>query len=57
MFRLIGFGIRVWGCLYVGYWAIFFGSVAFLIISSYLKQHRDPTARSVPHEMQQHHHK
>ena len=38
MFRLIGFGIRVWGCLYVGYWAIFFGSVAFLIITSYLRR-------------------
>ena len=37
--RLIGFGIHAAGCLYAGYWAIFFGSVAFLIISSYLKEH------------------
>ena len=45
------------GCLYAGYWAIFFGSVAFLIIS-YLKEHgHQPPARPVPHEMQQHHHK
>ena len=54
----IAFGIRAIGCLYAGYWAIFFGSVAFLIISSYLKErgHHQP-ARPVPHDMQQHHHK
>jgi hypothetical protein len=46
------------GCLYAGYWAIFFGSVAFLIISSYLKERgHQPPARPVPREMQQHHHK
>ena len=56
--RVIAFGIHAAGCLYAGYWAIFFGSVAFLIISSYLKEHGDhPPARPVPHEMQQHHHK
>jgi hypothetical protein len=54
----IAFGIRAIGCLYVSYWAIFFGSVAFLIISSYLKERgHQPPARPVPHEMQQHHHK
>jgi hypothetical protein len=39
MFRLIGFGIRVWGCLYLAYWLLFFGIVGVLIISSYLKEH------------------
>ena len=45
LFRLIGFGIRVWGCLYAAYWAIFFGSCAFLIINSYMKErgHHSPT--------------
>ena len=28
------------GCLYGGYWALFFGIVAFLIITSYLREHR-----------------
>ena len=28
------------GCLYGGYWALFFGIVAFLIINSYLREHR-----------------
>jgi hypothetical protein len=56
--RMIAFGIHAAGCLYAGYWAIFFGSVAFLIISSYLKERgHQPPARPVPHEMQQHHHK
>ena len=31
---VIAFGIQAAGCLYAGYWAIFFGSVAFLIITS-----------------------
>jgi hypothetical protein len=54
----IAFGIRAIGCLYVSYWAIFFGSTAFLIITSYLKErgHQTP-ARPEPREMQQHHHK
>ena len=56
--RVIAFGIHAAGCLYAGYWAIFFGSVAFLIIRSYLKEHgHQPPARPVPHELQQHHHK
>ena len=56
--RMIAFGIHAAGCLYAGYWAIFFGSVAFLIISSYLKERgHQPPARPVPREMQQHHHK
>ena len=55
---VIAFGIQAAGCLYAGYWAIFFGSVAFLIISSYLKEHgHQPTARPGTHELQQHHHK
>jgi hypothetical protein len=33
MFRLIGFGIRVWGCLYLAYWLLFFGIVGVLIIT------------------------
>ena len=40
MFRLIGFGIRVWGCLYLAYWLLFFGIVGVLIITSYLREHR-----------------
>ena len=48
--RLIGFGIHAAGCLYAGYWAIFFGSVAFLIISSYMKERgHQPPARPAPH--------
>jgi hypothetical protein len=40
------------GCLYAGYWAIFFGSVAFLIITSYLREHRHhPTGKTVSHEL------
>ena len=38
--KLIAFGIRAVGCLYVGYWAIFFGIAAFLIITSYLREHK-----------------
>ena len=40
MFRLIGFGIRVWGCLYLAYWLLFFGIVGVLIITSYLREHK-----------------
>ena len=47
----IGFGIRAVGCLYVGYWAIFFGSVAFLIITSYLREHKHhPAVKPASHE-------
>jgi hypothetical protein len=42
--RVITFGIQAAGCLYAGYWAIFFGSVAFLIITSYLREHRSGTS-------------
>jgi hypothetical protein len=39
------------GCLYAGYWAIFFGSVAFLIITSYLREHRHhPAEKAGSHE-------
>jgi hypothetical protein len=39
------------GCLYAGYWAIFFGSVAFLIITSYLREHRHhPARKATSHE-------
>src|SRR5271165_3492743 len=34
----IAFGVRAIGCLYVSYWAIFFGSAAFLIITFYLHE-------------------
>ncbi len=58
MFRLIAFGIRAAGFLYGAYWLIFFGSVAFLIIKSYIDERRhQPPARPTPHEMQQHDHK
>jgi hypothetical protein len=40
MFRLIGFGIRVWGCLYLAYWLLFFGIVGVLIITFYLREHK-----------------
>ena len=40
MFRLIGFGIRVWGCLYVAYWLLFIGIAGVLIITSYLQEHK-----------------
>ena len=56
--RMIGFGIRAAGCLYVGYWPIFFGSLAFLIINSYLREHGHHSAKkSAPHELQSAHHK
>ena len=39
------------GCLYVSYWVIFFGSVAFLIITSYLQEHRHhPAGKPAAHE-------
>jgi hypothetical protein len=38
LFRLIGFGIRVWGCLYVVYWLLFFGIAGVIIINSYLRE-------------------
>ena len=54
--RVIAFGIRAAGCLYVGYWAIFFGSVAFVIISSYLREHgHHPAEKSASHELHNHH--
>lgn len=40
------------GCLYGGYWALFFGIVAFLIISSYLREHRHhPSVKTASHEL------
>ena len=48
---VIAFGIRAAGCLYVGYWALFFGIVAFLIITSYLQEHRHhPAGKAASHE-------
>ena len=48
---VIAFGIQAAGCLYAGYWAIFFGSVAFLIITSYLREHRHhPAGKATSHE-------
>ena len=44
----IAFGVRAVGCLYVSYWAIFFGSVAFLIITSYLQEHKHHPAENPP---------
>ena len=41
----IAFGIRAVGCLYVSYWGIFFGSVAFLIITFYLQEHQTSRSR------------
>jgi hypothetical protein len=38
-------------CLYGGYWAIFFGIVAFLIITSYPREHRHhPVGKTAAHE-------
>jgi hypothetical protein len=49
---VIAFGIQAAGCLYAGYWAIFFGSVAFLIITSYLREHRHhPARKTAAHEL------
>ena len=52
MFRLIGFGIRVWGCLYLAYWLLFFGIVGVLIITSYLREHKHhPAVKTASHEL------
>jgi hypothetical protein len=49
--RAIAFGIRAVGCLYVSYWAIFFGSAAFLIITFYLQEHKHhPAGKPAAHE-------
>ena len=54
--NVIAFGIQAAGCLYAGYWAIFFGSVAFLIITSYLREHRHhPAGKTVSHELRYDH--
>ena len=54
--RVIAFGIHAAGCLYAGYWAIFFVSVAFLIISSYLWEHgHHPAGKTASHELHYHH--
>jgi hypothetical protein len=37
LFRLIGFGVRVWGCLFVAYWALMIGIATVIIISTYLR--------------------
>jgi hypothetical protein len=47
--NVIAFGIQAAGCLYAGYWAIFFGSVAFLIITSYLREHRHHPSEKPSH--------
>ena len=48
---VIAFGIHAAGRLYAGYWAIFFGSVAFLIITSYPREHRHhPAGKTASHE-------
>jgi hypothetical protein len=53
---VIAFGIHAAGCLYAGYWAIFFGSVAFLIITSYLREHRHhPAVKTASHELHYEH--
>ena len=52
MFRLIGFGIRVWGCLYLAYWLLFFGIVGVLIITSYLREHKHhPAVKTASREL------
>ena len=49
---VIAFGIQAAGCLYAGYWALFFGSVAFLIITSYLREHKHhPAVKTGSHEL------
>jgi hypothetical protein len=53
MFRLIGFGIRAWGCLYVAYWLLFCGIAGVLIITSYLREHKQhPAGKAASHELQ-----
>ena len=50
--RVIAFGVRAAGCLYVSYWALFFGIVAFLIITSYLREYRHhPAGKAASHEV------
>ena len=52
MVRLIGFGIRVWGCLYLAYWLLFFGIAGVLIITSYLREHKHyPVGKTASHEL------
>ena len=52
LFRLIGFGIRVWGCLYVVYWLLFFGIAGVLIITSYLHEPKHhPAGKPAAHEV------
>jgi hypothetical protein len=54
--RMIAFGIRAFGCLYVGYWVIFFGCVAFVLITSYLREHRHrPAEKSASQEIHYQH--
>jgi hypothetical protein len=56
MFRLIGFGIRVWGCLYVAYWLLFFGIVGVLIITSYLREPKhQPAVKTASHQLHHDH--
>ena len=50
--RAIAFGVRAVGCLYVSYWAIFFGSAAFLIITFYLHEPKHhPAGKPAAHEV------
>jgi hypothetical protein len=56
MFRLIGFGIRAWGCLYVAYWLLFCGIAGVLIFTSYLREHKQhPAGKAASHELQYDH--
>ena len=47
--RLIGFGIRAWGCLYVAYWLIFWVTLASLIVVNSLKEqgHHQPIVKPI----------
>ena len=48
---VIAFGVRAFGCLYVSYWALFFGIATFLIITSYLREHKHhPVGKAASHE-------
>ena len=48
----IAFGDRAVGCLYVSYWAIIFGIAAFLIITSYLREHKHhPAVKTASQEL------
>jgi hypothetical protein len=56
--RTIAFGIQAAGCFYVGYWAVFFASAAFVIISSYVHEHgHHPAQKSASHALPSPHHK